>query len=60
MKFLPKLALYSSMFVLVIAIFLSYLDKNFISGPNGWLDLSEVLAILSIALKYVYDKREFM
>jgi len=60
MKVLPKIALFASMFVMVMAILLSYMDKNFISGPNGWLDLAQMFAILAIALKYVYSNKEYM
>lgn len=53
MKQLPKILLLKSAVVLVVAIILSLLQKNIIAGPNGWLELALVLAVLSVAVKYV-------
>ena len=60
MKQLSKLTLLASAVVLVVAIILSLLQKNIIAGPNGWLELSLVLAVLSVAVKYVMcdEKKE--
>ncbi len=56
---LPKLALLVSVIVFVVAIFLSFVKANFITGPNGWLDLALVLAIYSIAVKYIHESKEY-
>ena len=53
MNQVSKLALLASAVVFVIAIILSLIQKNIIAGPNGWLELSLVLAVLSVAVKYV-------
>ena len=53
MKQLSKLTLLASAVVLVVAIILSLLQKNIIAGHNGWLELSLVLAVFSVAVKYV-------
>jgi len=60
MKQLPKLTLLVSAVVLLVAIILSLLQKNIIAGPNGWLELSLVLAVFSVAVKYVMcdEKKE--
>ena len=60
MKQLPKLTLLASAVVLLVAIILSLLQKNIIAGPNGWLELSLVLAVFSVAVKYVMcdEKKE--
>ena len=53
MKQLPKLALLASVIVFVVAISLSLVQEKIIASPNGWLDLSLVLAVFSIAIKFV-------
>lgn len=53
MKQLPKLLLLASVVVFVIALVLSIMQTNFIAGPNGWLELSLVLAVFSAVCKYV-------
>jgi len=58
MKMIPKLSLLGSVVVLVIAIILSLFNTNIIAGPNGWLDLSLLLAVLSIAIKFVQDEKD--
>ena len=58
MKMLPKLALLLSVIAFVVAIILSLVGANFIAGPNGWLDLALVLAIFSIAVKYIHESKE--
>lgn len=58
MKMLPKLALLLSVIVFVVAIILSFAKVNFIAGPNGWLDLALMLAIYSIAVKYIHELKE--
>jgi len=58
MKMIPKLSLLGSVVVLVIAIVLSLFNTNIIAGPNGWLDLSLLLAVLSIAIKFVQDEKD--
>ena len=54
MKALPKVILLASVIVFVIAIVLSLFQTDLIAGPNGWLDLSLVLAVFSIAIKYIH------
>ena len=54
MNMLPKISLIGSIVILVVAIVLSIVDTNIVAGPNGWLDLSLVLAVLSIAFKYLH------
>jgi len=39
----------------LIAIILKVVHINLVAGPHGWLELSQVLAILSIAVKYVLE-----
>ncbi|MFC1528574.1 hypothetical protein ACFL5B_01550 [Candidatus Latescibacterota bacterium] len=58
MEALSKVFLVVSVIVLVIAIVLSFAQTNLVAGPNGWLDLSLVLAILSIATKYILIPEE--
>ncbi|MCD6308359.1 MAG: hypothetical protein J7M24_05110 [Candidatus Latescibacteria bacterium] len=58
MKMISMLSLIGSVVVLVIAIVLSLINTNIIAGPNGWLDLSLLLAVLAIAFKYVHDGKE--
>ena len=53
MQMLPKLLLIAAAFVFVVAIILSLTQTVFIAEPGGWLDLSLVLMIFSIAFKYV-------
>jgi len=58
MNMVPKLSLIGSVIVLIIAIVLSLIDTNFVAGPNGWLDLALLLAVFSVAFKYVHlDKQ---
>ena len=56
MKMLSKISLIGAVIVLGIAIVLSIMDTNIIAGPNGWLDLALVLAVLSVAIKYVHSE----
>ena len=53
MQMLPKLLLIAAVIVFVVAIILSFIQTVFIAGPGGWLDLSLLLIIFSIAFKYV-------
>ncbi len=53
MQMLPKLLLIAAVIVFVVAIILSLTQTVFIAGPRGWLDLSLLLIIFSIAFKYV-------
>lgn len=55
MNMLPKLSLYAAAIVLVIAIILSVVGMNIVAGPSGWLELSQVLAIFAIAIKYILE-----
>ena len=51
---LSKGILLSSVIVFVIAIVLSLFKADLIAGPNGWLDLSLTLAVISGAIKYIH------
>ena len=53
MQMLPKLLLIAAVIAFVVAIILLFTKTVLIAGPNGWLDLSLVLMIFSIAFKYV-------
>lgn len=55
MKMLPKVSLCASVIILVIAIVMRVIHINLVAGPYGWLVLSQVLAILAIAVKYVLE-----
>jgi len=55
MKMLPKLLLLTGAIAFLVAVILAFADTNFIAGPNGWLDLSLVLVIFSIAVKFVFS-----
>ncbi len=58
MRMLAKLFLLSSAVALVGGVMLAFFDTNLIAGPNGWLDLSLVCAVFSIAIKFVLTPEE--
>ena len=53
MKILPKLLLLAGVIAFVVAVILAFADTCFIATPNGWLDLSLLLVVFSIAVKFV-------
>ena len=55
MKMLPKVTLCAAVVIFVIAIILSVVQINIVAGPSGWLELSQVLAIFAIAIKYILE-----
>ena len=57
MKMLPKVFLCASVIVLVIGIILCVVPIQLVAGPHGFLGLSQALAILAIAIKYIMEKR---
>jgi len=54
MGMVSKLLLIAGAVALVIAVILALVDTQIIAAPNGWMDLSVVLAVFSIAVKYVH------
>lgn len=58
MRMLAKLFLLSSAVALVGGVILAFFDANLIAGPNGWLDLSLVCAVFSIAIRIVLAPEE--
>jgi hypothetical protein len=53
MKFVSTLFLFAGGIAFVVSLILAIAHTVIIAGPNGWLDLSLVCAIFSIAIKYV-------
>ena len=54
MGMVSKLLLLAGAVSLVIALILALADIQIIATPNGWMDLSVVLAVFSIAVKFVH------
>ncbi|MBT4482331.1 MAG: hypothetical protein HOC71_01480 [Candidatus Latescibacteria bacterium] len=55
MEVLSKALLLVSVIIFVVALVLSFVQTNLVAGPNGWLDLSLTLAVISCAIKYVHN-----
>ena len=58
MKNLPKIVLLAGAIAFVIGVILSLTQAFFIATANGWLDLSLVLAVFSVAIKVVLAPEE--
>jgi hypothetical protein len=54
MKVLSQLFLLAGVIALIISIILAASGAMLVAGPNGWLDLSLVCAIFSIAIAVVF------
>ena len=58
MKVLSQLFLLAAAIALVIGAILALVGTSWIATPNGWLDLSLVCAVLSIAIIAVFKPGE--
>jgi uncharacterized membrane protein len=58
MKMASKLLLAAGAIAFVIAVIMSLVKVCFIATPGGWLELSLVLAVFSIAVQYICAPEE--
>ena len=58
MKVLSQLFLLAAAITLVVAVILALLGQTVIATANGWLDLSLVCAVISIAIVAVFRPGE--
>jgi len=58
MKTLSQLFLLAAAIALVIGVILALAGTSWIATPNGWLDLSLVCAVMSIAVIAVFKPGE--
>ncbi len=54
MKMVPQLLMYAAAIAFIGALILALTGTAIIATCNGWLDLALVLAVFSIAVKYIF------